>query len=232
MPQKLSVRTTASVFIAALLIFAISAAAGPPLICHGFDIGSAKSLPWVSHGWNLDGSEKYDTSRLAADTRAILASDSSVIVHMETLRRATLYARKDTRAAKQLFDALVVSTKSSPTDTKSAALAYFDAGYLAEAYKQWIPEKENNPAAGIDGYSLIKQAIRLCGSDPQMEFAAALVSLSGPADEHREFTQKAMAGSKSDPLLAKNLNTPLSPGSRETFAEMLTNTTVAQGAKP
>ncbi len=29
----------------ALLLFATSAVAGPPLICHSFDIGTAKSLP-------------------------------------------------------------------------------------------------------------------------------------------------------------------------------------------
>ena len=41
--------------------------------------------------------------------------------------------------------------------------------------------KEPNPAAGIDGYSLVSKAIALRGkTDPQMELAAALITLRGP----------------------------------------------------
>ena len=91
----------------ALFLFTSFALAGPPLICHSFDIGDAKSLPWISHDWNLSGGENYDTSRLTADTIAILDSSQVTLVHMETLRRATLYARKDPVAAKQLIIRLV-----------------------------------------------------------------------------------------------------------------------------
>jgi len=48
--------------LALLIVVAGVAFAGPPLICHAFDIGSAKSLPWISHDWNLTGTETYDTS--------------------------------------------------------------------------------------------------------------------------------------------------------------------------
>src|SRR5271165_2557137 len=75
--------------IAALLLtfflFTTSALAGPPLICHSFDIGNAKSLPWISRDWNLSGRESYDTKNLPADTITILDNDSTVLVHMETL---------------------------------------------------------------------------------------------------------------------------------------------------
>src|SRR5215510_11361873 len=101
--QSRSIFRSSCAVLIALCIAASPAWAGPPLICHAFDIGNAKSLPWVSHNWNLAGNEGYDTSKLANDTVAILAADSSVLVHMETLRRATLYARKDPVAAKQLF---------------------------------------------------------------------------------------------------------------------------------
>jgi len=59
--------------LALLILFAGVAFAGPPLICHAFDIDSATSLPWVSSGWNLTGKETYDTSKLASDTVKILA---------------------------------------------------------------------------------------------------------------------------------------------------------------
>src|SRR5215468_1541750 len=128
--------------ILALSFFAASAVAGPPLICHSFDIDGAKSLPWVSHDWNLSGSEGYDTSKLAADTIDILDSSQVTLVHMETLRRATLYARKNRAAAKELILRLIAraeGTKSaSPATTQPSALAIFDAGYLTEAYKQWL----------------------------------------------------------------------------------------------
>jgi hypothetical protein len=221
-------------FAAGLLALLIAVAgvafAGPPLICHAFDIGSAKSLPWISHDWNLTGTETYDTSKLAADTFAILATNSSVLVHMETLRRATLYARKDPAAAKDLLNRLTAGTKSAQSGAPPA-LYYFDVGYLAETYKQWL-EPSHNPAQGIDGYALVKQAIQLRGHDPEMEFAAALLTLSGPASEHRDHVEKAMAGAKIDALLAQNLSSHFIGERGETIAELLTKPAAARETKP
>jgi hypothetical protein len=215
-----------SVISALLLLIATAVVAGPPLICHSFDIGSAKSLPWISHSWNLSGAETYDTSKLASDTLAILAADHAVIVHMETLRRATLYARKDPAAAKALFTRIMMGTKSAQPD-EARPLTYFDTGYLAEAYKQWLGDS-GNPATGIDGYALIKEAIQLRGNDPQMEFAAALVTLHGPASEQQAHAQKAIAGAKNDPLLARNLASHFIGDQGPTITEMLTKTAVAE----
>jgi hypothetical protein len=214
--------------VSALLTFIASALlAGPPLVCHSFDIGSAKSLPWVSHNWNLSGAETYDTSRLAFDTLAILAADHSVIVHMETLRRATLYARKDPAAAKELLTKITMGTKSANSD-EARALTYFDSGYLAEVYKQWLGDSSQNPAIGLDGHALIMEAIQLRGNDPQMEFAAALITQSGPTAEHEVHTHRAIAGAKNDPLLARNLASRFNGNQGPTMAEMLTKTTVAE----
>ena len=221
----------ASGLLALLIVMAGVAFAGPPLVCHTFDIGSAKSLPWISHGWNLTGTESYDTSKLASDTLAILAADSTVLVHMETLRRATLYASKNPAAAKELLTRLTAGTKSPQADAPPA-LYYFDVGYLAETYKQWLGENTQNPATGIDGYALVKQAIQLRGHDPQMEFAAALLTLSGPDSEHREHVQKAMAGAKTDPLLARNLASHFMGEQGQTITEMLTKPASARETKP
>lgn len=207
----------------ALLLFTSSALAGPPLICHSFDIGEAKSLPWISHDWNLSGSESYDTKNLAADTITILDSDSVVLVHMETLRRATLYARKDPMAAKQLL-AKLVARADSVANTPAAALASFDLGYLAECFKQWMGKDEPNPAQGSDGYALVKKALQLRGNDPQMDFAAALITLSGPAGEHQDFAQKAIAGAKTDALLQRNLFTHFRGPQSETMADIISRT--------
>jgi hypothetical protein len=215
---------------ASVLLFTGVAIGGPPLICHVFDIGSAKSLPWVSHYWNLTGSETYNPSKLASDTLTVLAADSTVLVHMETLRRATLYARNNPAVAKELLMMLSSGTKSAQSGAPPA-LSYFDVGYLVETYKQWLGTDTRNPAYGIDGYTLIKQAIQLRGDDPQMEFAAALVTLSGPASEHQAHVQKAIAGAKTDSLLARNLSSHFIGQQDPTIAEMLAKP-AARDTKP
>src|SRR5258708_1602848 len=79
----------AIVLVAAALCFANVGQAGPPLICHTIEIGQAKSLPWISHDWNLSGGENYDTKNLVRDTLEILAPSAPVLVRMETLRTRT-----------------------------------------------------------------------------------------------------------------------------------------------
>jgi hypothetical protein len=231
-PKQLLLPRFAIGLVAALLCTAIVTHAGPPLICHAIDIGDAKSLPWISHSWNLGGGENYDTKNLVRDTLEILAPDTPVLVRMETLRRATLYARKDPVAAKELLARLHARATSAESSGHPDALAWFDVGYLAETYKQWIGQNmphmtdgmrmDSNPAAGVDGYAMVKKAIALRGKgdDPQMEFAAALITLSGPAEEHRQHAQKAVAGAKTDSLLARNLATRFIGPQTETMAEL------------
>ena len=200
----------------AVLVVVTAVVAGPPLICHAIEIGQAKSLPWISHNWNLSGSENYDLKKLVPDTLAILDSNAPVIVRMETLRRATLYARQDPQAARELLSKLVARSTEAQNAGHPDALAYFDAGYLIECYKQWIGRNlphmtdnmrmDPNPATSLDGYALVKEAIGLRGQDPQMEFAAALITLEGPQGDHRRHVLNAIAGSKTDSLLAQNLN--------------------------
>ena len=217
-----SIAAKSAAFLLALLLFAATALAGPPLICHSFDIGTAKSLPWTSPGWNLSGSESYNVNNLVADTVAILNADSSVLVHMETLRRATLYAQKDSVAAKRLLLTLV-SRADAAANTSAAALTTFDVGYLSETMKQyeWISKTSNSVAHNFDGYARIKKAIELDPNNPQMQFAAALVTLNGPADEHNAYAKKAIAGAQSDPLLARNLGNHFMNPQSETMADMI-----------
>lgn len=189
--------------VAILLGLTASAQAGPPLICHPFEIGQAKTLPAVD--WNRKESGNYDLKNLTRDTLAILDSSAPVLVRMETLRRATIYARQDPQVAKELITRLQARADNLAAAGLPDALALFDLGYLAETYKQWTGVGEPNPAAGLDGYALIKNAISLRGPDPEMEFAAALITLKGPESDHQQHALNAMAGAKNDPLLAQNL---------------------------
>ena len=226
----------ALVLVIITLCFATFALAGPPLICHAFEIGQAKSLPLASNSWNLSGSENYDTKNLANDTLEILQPDTPVLVRMETLRRATLYARRDPLAAKALLAKLHARATSAESSGHPDALAWFDAGYLVETYKQWLGQNlphmtdgmrmDPNPAEGVDGYAMIKKAIELRGAalkgdDAQMEFAAALITLSGPREEHAQHAQKAIAGAKTDTQLAQNLATHFMGPKDPTVSEML-----------
>jgi hypothetical protein len=203
--------------VAVLLGFTAVAHAGPPLICHPIEIGDAQSLPWVE--FNHTGSTGYNLKNLSRDTLAILDSNTPVLVHMETLRRATIYARQDPQAAKELITRLQARAANPDAAGRSNGLAWFDLGYLAEAYKQWMGKGEPDPAAGFDGYILVRKAIALRGSDPEMEFAAALITLRGSGGAQQDLTRKAMAGAKSDPLLARNLGSNFN---HQTIAELLT----------
>jgi hypothetical protein len=140
-----------------------------------------------------------------------------VLVRMETLRRATLYARQDPQVAKELLTRLHARATNAGVDN-IGALAWFDVGYLSEAYKQWMGKDEPNPAAGLDGYSWVKKAINMRGQDPEMEFAAAIITLTGLDSDHRDHVQKAITGAKSDPLLAQNLTSLFN---RQTAAAVL-----------
>src|SRR5882757_9911375 len=180
-----------AVIAGALLMIAAPALAGPPLICHAIDVGAEQSLPWTSTGWNLSGQEQYDVSRLVPDTLALLTPSAPVLLRLEA------------------------RTRENPKD----ALAAFDFGYLVECYKQasWLHKHTDwlkasgdatgaNLATKIDGYSWVVKAITLRGSDPQMEFAAALMTTEGARSEHERHLQSAMAGAKADAMLARNLS--------------------------
>jgi hypothetical protein len=98
--------------VVVLLGFTTAAHAGPPLICHPIEIGNAQSLPWVE--FNHTGSTDYDLKNLSRDTLAILDSNTPVLVHMETLRPATIYARQDPQVAKELITR--VQTRATKID--------------------------------------------------------------------------------------------------------------------
>ncbi len=218
---------------ATFFLFAASALAGPPLVCHTYDIGNANSLPWIAENWNLTGHETYDSNRLPADTLALLDANSTVIVHMETLRRAALYGTKNPDALKQLLLKMIARKDAAAQNNTTAALAFFDLGYFTATLSQihWIYKDFANPAQSLDAKALIDKAIQLRGSDPQMEFAAALVTLDGPNSEHSAHAQKALAGAGSDPLLARNLGNHFMNPQSETMASMITrnpNVKVAQ----
>src|SRR5262249_44792630 len=120
--------------VAIVLALTASAFAGPPLICHRIEIGQAKTLPLID--WNQKESAGHEVKNLAQDPPAILDSNTPVLVQMETPRLANIYARHNPELAKEFLTRL--HARAHDSDSQSDALAWFDLGYLAEAYKQWM----------------------------------------------------------------------------------------------
>jgi hypothetical protein len=225
---SISITLTSLLF---LLVVHQVALAGPPLVCHPFEIGNARSLPWSGSQWRAVD-KNYDINRLVDDTLNLLTPETPILVRMETLRRATIYAVwsmndrevgypvKDTTVANALLSRLKgrVPYPGVKSDRKPTSLALFDYGYLVESYKQaGDASKGVDLASGVDGYSLIVKAIAASGGDPEMEFAAALASSNRPRgahsplrDAHLAHLRKAVAGANEGSLLARNLVTHFS----------------------
>jgi hypothetical protein len=191
-----------------------TAFAGPPLICHPYSIGAAKSLPGEGSHW-LGISKSYDRRNLVTDTLALLTPTTPILVRMETLRRASIYATsemrgwgkdaytdEDRRISAELVKALQDRVaKAQPADR---ALALFDTGFFAETLRQ------TNMDPAVDGYALLTEAAKLRGNDPETEFALALASVSPRRQEHDKHLARARAAAKENSLLATNLATHFS----------------------
>jgi len=191
--------------------------AGPPLLCHPFDIGDARSLPW-GPDWS-QGRSEYNVANLVADTEAILTPTAPVIVRMETLRRAALYASLDGKVARALLQSLnarATAAERAGNSSPATAMALFDAGYLTETYRQisdlgrssgWGARSAT--IAGVigkaTGKSFMDRTIALRPDDAAIQFAAALVAASSDRSAYQEHAARARDGAARDPLLARNI---------------------------
>jgi hypothetical protein len=204
--------------LAAALLFACAAQAGPPLLCHPFDTAGAASLPW-GKDWNA-ADKRYDTRRLSADTLGLLGAQTPVIARMETLRRAAIYASADGDHLRDLATKLDsrVATAKTP---QAKALALFDAGYFAETLQD-IARLQGYDMPGIgkadmaairavlakgDGSVRIAEALKLRTGDASMRLASALVAAADRRQQDYALQARlARAGARGDRLLALNVD--------------------------
>ena len=217
--MRTTFRTVVAAIVAVMLL-QTAAFAGPPLLCHPFNIGDAKSLPFQGPDWSRVD-QNYDVANLVRDTMSLLGNDVPVIVRMETLRRATLYSREDTKLAAALLESLRERAEKSASTGQGggAVMASFDLAYLAETYRQaGLVSRASNETfwkfaqtvPAIDGYAIIQKLIAQ-GGGPEMEFAAALISSNKRTPEYFDHVRKASAGAKPGSLLAENLMTHFGP---------------------
>lgn len=198
------------------LMAATPALAGPPLLCHPFDIGTAQSLPWSeSNSW-FQGAARYDIRTLVADTDALLTPATPAIVRMETLRRAVIYASQDAAVTRALIQRMNERAAAAESAGHPSALAYLDAAYVTEAVHEvtmlgQMPEFRDRVGAlrGIAssgaGYGLIKKSLAIDSDDPCLQFAAALIASSTDRQAYTQHATKARAGATTNALLARNL---------------------------
>jgi hypothetical protein len=216
MKQRIHAFVIPLVAVAGLAV-AAPVSAGPPLLCHPFEIGSARSLPWDgSGGWSAVKRD-YKIASLVADTQGLLHPSTPVVVRMETLRRAALYASSDTQVAKELLARLLARAQASDSAGRPDALALLDAAYVAEAFRE-IESLSGNaefaaPAANVhaaigtaDGRAMITRSIAARPDDPGIQFAAALIFADSNRSRYVEHAAKARAGAPQDSLLARNLS--------------------------
>ena len=181
--------------------------AGPPLICHPYNIGGAKSLPW-NGGTNWDNPDpSYNLQNLGSDTVAILDQTPAVLVRMETMRRAVLYGAKDHDAARALLARLKAREAASETSKTPGAAAIFDYGYFLSSLKQIEWMYKEDLTSGIDGYQFVQKALAIEPDSSEMHFAAAIMASSPPRPLEREEHLRKARAAKNDSLLAQNLST-------------------------
>ena len=199
------------------LALARPALAGPPLLCHPFEIGSAASLPWSGSTSWFEGTAGYDVARLVGDTEALLTPATPVLVRMETLRRASIYAAHDAKVAAALLETLTAKAQASKAAGRPDALALLDAAYVTEALRQitmigGVPGFKDRVAAigdvvsNADGWQYMKASLAARPGDPALEFAAALIAADKDRAAYRDHAQRARAGAGKDALLARNLS--------------------------
>ena len=196
------------------LTFALAAPAlaGPPLLCQPFDIGTAQSLPWDgTRGWSHSRSD-YALANLVNDTQRVLQPETPVVVRMETLRRAAIYASQDPAVATSLLEAL-----GSPARTSRDPLAPLDVAYAIEALNQitfFGPGSEfSDRAAGIkqviagrNTAAFVNAAVTARPSDPAVAFAAAMILMGKDKAAYRAHAARARAGASHDALVGRNLH--------------------------
>ena len=207
-------KTVKASLMLAVLAVAMPALAGPPFVCHPFEIGSAPSLPWGESSNFMGMRDDYDFHRVVADTEKILTPSTPTLVRMETLRRASLYASRDRAVAEQLLTSLTTRVHAADQAGQPDALALFDAGYVVEALSELeqfgIHMKSfaglERELAGVtrsfDARSMLERSAALRPGDASIEFAMALLT---PTTERSPHLKNAQAGAKQDDLLASNL---------------------------
>jgi len=201
---------TRNVFQTALVALIVLSASipsfgGPPLICHPFHIGGAESISWGEGPF--DPPADADRDELVETVLSHLKPETSVLARMETLRRATIWCNRSTHREQELLLKLMGRALDAEISDEQSAMAWFDAGFFAQSLDQNGANFVEGIGVerGVIGYAWVRRAIELQPHDPQMHFAAALVTAIHDRDASEKHMRLATEIPADDPLLPKNI---------------------------
>ena len=181
-----------------LVLLALPAMAGPPAVCWQVEIGKAKSLPWGGGEFEKKREKDYDTRCVVEDALKLLAPEMPVLVRMETIRRAALYMERGAASRDALLKALMLRVLDAEALGKPSALAWFDAGYAMGLFRHF-------QQFGREGYPWVRKALKIRRTDAEMEYACAILTVTGKKETFLHHLGKAAEGAKQNPLLERNL---------------------------
>lgn len=151
---------------------------GPPGLCEAVRIGDAVTLP-MKDVMLCDSA--FDSNNVRTMMVQVLDASTDALVHMETLRRAAVYAAERPELAPELLVLLQSRALDSAAGEHESALVWLDAGYLVGLYEQLGVRHELVRGAGsklgVEGYAYIARAAELCrGKDDATEGAVHLAA--------------------------------------------------------
>ncbi len=190
-----------------LLVAAIVASttfAGPPLICHPFSIDDAKCIAWGNGPF--DAPRIRDSEKWIDEVVAVLDGSDVAIVHMETLRRATIACARTTTSS-SLLARLLARALNAEASGKPDAFALFDVGFFAQSLDQYGSDSSAGCGVkkGIIGYAYISRAMEVAPNNAQFQFAAALMTAIHNKTSSDLHLARANVGARHDKLLAMNI---------------------------
>ncbi|MCO5166268.1 MAG: hypothetical protein M9894_07885 [Planctomycetes bacterium] len=139
----------------------------------------------------------YDLRRLVPDVLRLLDADAPLLARMETLRRATIYSSWRQAgselggALRRALEARALERDATGAPERLRAVAWFDAGYLAEC--------QRHLGVKASGYGWMLRARELGLRGPELELACAIVTFMGDVGGAHERHLRAAAPRRRDP---------------------------------
>jgi hypothetical protein len=183
-------------------------AAGPPLLCFPLDVGGAATLPFGGDGFDVKSD--LTTEEVVKLTRTLLEKSDDPLVHMETLRRATIWFMSKDAAAAASFRAQLAegtllaaaATGDGAARTHGEALRWLDLGYFQAAARQGGVLQLKN------AHEWLEKAARLAPDDLALRFGVALAQFSpGEEGDPKAWARHLLVvldAKEPSPLLKKN----------------------------
>ncbi len=161
---------------------------GPPMICDRVECGDVTNLPPDKPG-------KGEAEKLLASLPSFLKESTSILAHMEALRRAAIVLQGHADAEMKLLAALACRALNTEASGKGDAAAWFDLAFFIGCQNQ-IGRLDDDGVIdteeGVRGFGYMKKALVLAPDSGEMQYGAAL--MMHPAMRSRDHAMPANPG--------------------------------------